>query len=135
VKYVVFWNNHADSLIYTSTDHNPADTLKVIVPNLNEYSYSFTVYSYDGQGNRSIPIDINNVKVYGPSYQSGLVNRAYKAANPYTVSADGNVTLNFYKIDTASETFSFAHNTSTTIRYTNRSGQVVQKFLYRDSTI
>ncbi|HTD41791.1 MAG TPA: DUF4998 domain-containing protein [Mucilaginibacter sp.] len=134
-KYVIFWNNRADSLVYTSADHNPADTLKVIIPNLNEYSYSFTVYSYDAQGNRSIPLDINNVKVYGPSYQSGLVNRAYKVANPYTVSANGNVTLNFYKIDTASETFSFAHNTSTTIRYTNRSGQVVEKFLYRDSTI
>ncbi len=135
IKYVIFWNNHADSLVYASTDHNPADTLKVIVPNLNEYSYSFTVFSYDALGNKSIPLDINNVKVYGPSYQSGLVNRAYKVANPYTVSPNGNVTLNFYKIDTASESFSFAHNTSTTIRYTNRSGQAVQKLLYRDSSI
>ncbi|MDB5022909.1 MAG: hypothetical protein JWP78_664 [Mucilaginibacter sp.] len=135
VKYVVFWNNRADSLVYTSADHNPADTLKVIIPNLNEYSYSFTVYSYDGQGNKSIPLDINNVKVYGPNYQAGLVNRAFKVTNPYTVSANGDVTLNFYKIDTAGETFSFAHNTSTTIRYTNRSGQAVQKLLYRDSTI
>jgi hypothetical protein len=135
VKYVIFWNNHADSLVYTSPDHNPADTLKVIIPNLNEYSYSFTVFSYDGQGNKSIPLDINNVKVYGPSYQLGLVNRAFKVNNPYTVSTTGNVTLNFYPIDTAGESFSFAHNTSTTIRYTNRSGQAVQKFLYRDSSI
>lgn len=134
-KYVIFWNNRADSLVFSSTNHNPTDTLKVIVPNLNEYSYSFTVYSYDGQGNKSIPIDINNVKVYGPNYQSGLVNRAFKVANPYTVSPDGNVTLNFYKIDTASETFSFAYNTSTTVRYTNRDGQAVQKLLYRDSSI
>src|SRR5437879_4801785 len=135
VKYIIFWNNKADSLVYPSTNHNPADTLRVIVPNLNEYSYSFTVYSYDAKGNRSIPLDINNVKVYGPGYQSGLVNRAYKVSNPYTISANGDVTLNFYKIDTASESISFAHNTSTTIRYTNRNGQTVEKLLYRDSVI
>src|SRR6266403_3381810 len=70
VKYVVFWNNHADSLVYASADHNPADTLHVVVPNLSEYSYSFTVYSYDAQSNKSIPLNINNVKVYGPGYQS-----------------------------------------------------------------
>jgi hypothetical protein len=135
VKYVIFWNNKADSLTFTSSDHNPADTLKVIVPKLNEYSYSFVVYSYDGKGNRSIPLNINNVKVYGPNYQSGLVNRAYKASSPYTLSPANDVTLNFYKIDTASESFSFAHNISTTIRYTNKSGLVVTKLLYRDSTI
>jgi len=135
VKYVIIWNNNADSLVYPSTDHNPADTLKVIIPNLNEYSYSFTVYSYDAKGDRSIPLDINNVKVYGPNYQSGLVNRAYKVSNPYTVTTAGNVILNFYPIDTAGETFSFAHNKSTTIRYTNRSGVAVQKLLYRDSSI
>jgi hypothetical protein len=134
-KYVVYWNDGADSLVYPSQDHNPADTLKVTIPGLNEYSYSFTVYSYDNKGNKSIPLDINNVKVYGPSYQSGLVNRAYKVDNPYTVSPSGNVTLNFYPIDTASETFSFAHNTSTTIEYTNRSGKVVDKYLFRDSVI
>jgi len=135
VKYVIFWNNKADSLTYASADHNPADTLKVIIPNLNEYTYSFTVFSLDASGNRSIPKNINNVKVYGPNYQAGLVNRPYKVSNPYTVDASGNVTLNFYKLDTASESLSFAHNTSTTIRYTNRSGQAVQKLLYRDSSI
>jgi len=135
VKYVIFWNNNADSLVYTSSDHNPADTLKVIVPDLNEYTYSFTVYSYDGSGNKSIPLAINNVKVYGPNYQSVLANRPYNASNPYTVSSSGNVTLNFHKLDTGSEWRSFAYNTSTTIRYTNRIGQVVQKILYRDSTI
>src|ERR1700753_2333652 len=41
VKYVIVWNNKADSLVYNSSDHNPADTLRVIVPNLSEYSYSF----------------------------------------------------------------------------------------------
>ncbi|MDB5123203.1 MAG: hypothetical protein JWP94_1332 [Mucilaginibacter sp.] len=135
VKYMIFWNNKADSLTFTSSDHNPADTLKVIVPKLNEYSYSFVVYSYDAKGNKSIPLNINNVKVYGPNYQSGLLNRAYKASSPYTLSPANDVTLNFYKIDTASESFSFARNISTTIRYTNKSGLVVTKLLYRDSTI
>jgi len=134
VKYVIYWNNKADSLIYTSSDHNPADTIKVIVPGLNEYSYSFVVYSYDASGNRSIPFDINNVKVYGPNYQASLINRPYNVVTPYVVSAAGDVTLNFYGLDTASETLSFAHNVSTTVRYTNRTGQAQQRTFRRDST-
>jgi len=134
VKYVIYWNNKADSMTYTSSDHNPADTLKVIVPGLNEYTYSFVVYSYDANGNKSIPLDINNVKVYGPSYQASLINRPYNVTIPYTVSDAGDVTLNFYKLDTASESFSFAHNVSTTVRYTDRAGQQVQRTFYRDST-
>lgn len=133
VKYVVYWNNKVDSLVYTSSDHNPADTLKVIVPSLAEYAYSFIVYSVDGSGNKSIPKEIDNVKVYGPNYQASLVNRGFKVANPYSVSANGNVTLNFYPLDTALESLSFAHNISTTVSYTNRSGVATQKTFYRDS--
>lgn len=135
VKYVIIWNNKADSLVFNSSDHNPADTLRVIVPNLSEYSYSFTVYSLDASGNRSVPLDVNNVKVYGPSYQAGLVNRSYNVTNPYAVNAAGDVTLYFYHIDTASETFSFAHNISTTLRYTDKNGNPATKELHRDSVI
>ncbi|PWK80036.1 uncharacterized protein DUF5000 [Mucilaginibacter oryzae] len=116
-RYVVYWNNKADSIVYTSDNHNPSDSLTVIVPNLNEYIYSFTMFSYDAKGNRSVPRDINNVKVYGPVYQSGLSNRNYNLANPYGISADGKVKLNFNLMDTA------AHNVFTDIKYTNKAGQ------------
>ena len=115
-RYVIYWNNKADSIVYTSSDHNSSDSLTVIVPNLNEYIYSFTVFSFDAKGNRSIPLDINNVKVYGPIYQSGLSNRGYDVLTPYTISADGKLKLNFLKVDTST------HNVFTDIKYTNKAG-------------
>lgn len=133
-KYVIYWNNKADSMLFTSTDHNPADTLRVVIPGLNEYSYSFVVYSLDAKGNRSIPLDVNNVKVYGPNYQSGLVNRTVNGANPYTVTTDGNVTLHFTPIDTAAERFSYAYNIATDITYTNRQGKQSQTHLSPKAT-
>lgn len=126
-KYVIYWNNKADSLVVNSTNHDPADSITAIIPGLSEYIYSFTIFSYDNKGNRSVPLDINNVKVYGPVYQSGLLNRVYNAANPFTVTQDGNVKLNFLQSDTASL------NVSTVIKYTNRDGVVVEKNLEPDS--
>ncbi|MBD1384676.1 hypothetical protein IDJ75_05250 [Mucilaginibacter rigui] len=126
-RYVIYWNNKTDSLVVNSTNHNTADSITAIIPNLNEYIYSFTIFSYDAKGNRSIPLDINNVKVYGPVYKSGLTNRVYNAANPSTVSANGNVRLNFLQVDTLSI------NVSTIIKYTNRAGIETEKMLQPDS--
>ncbi|TFF39333.1 hypothetical protein E2R66_05770 [Mucilaginibacter psychrotolerans] len=126
-KYVVYWNNKADSLTLTSSNHNTSDSLTAVIPGLNEYIYSFTIYSYDAKGNRSIPLDINNVKVYGPIYQSGLLNRTIDAANPFTVSENGNIRLNFLSRDTS------VVNVGTDIKYTNRSGVEVVKQLKPDS--
>jgi hypothetical protein len=126
-RYVIYWNNKSDSLVVNSTNHNTADSITAIIPNLSEYIYSFTIYSYNNKGNRSIPLDINNVKVYGPAYQSGLINRVYDAANPFTVNQNGNVILNFLTADTASI------NVSTIVKYTNRNGLVTEKMLDPDS--
>lgn len=126
-RYVIYWNNRADSVVYNSTDHNIAHTLKVVIPNLNEYIYSFTIFSYDAAGNKSVPLDINNVKVYGPIYRSGLVNRGYDAATPFIVATNGNVKLNFLAKDTT------ILNVGTIIRYTNKLGVVTDKNLSPDS--
>lgn len=120
-KYAIYWNNKADSMIVNATTHNLSDTVKVIIPNLLEYVYSFTVYSVDGSGNRSIPLSINNVRVYGPVYQSRLLNRAYDPVTPYVINANGSVTLNFITPDTVTI------NVSTDIKYTNTSGVIVDK--------
>ncbi|HKO82570.1 MAG TPA: DUF4998 domain-containing protein [Chitinophagaceae bacterium] len=114
-KYVVYWNNKADSTVITSAN---ADTVKVLIPNLNEYVYSFTIYSYDAKGNSSIPLTVNNAKVYGPLYTGGLLNRGYNAGTPYVVNADGSVQLNFNTPDTI--------NITTSIKYTNQAGNMVE---------
>ncbi|MDH7460970.1 DUF4998 domain-containing protein [Chitinophagaceae bacterium 26-R-25] len=118
-KYIIYWNNKADSAFVNANTHKPSDTMRVMISNLKEYSYAFTIYSIDGQGNRSIPLEINNVKVYGPLYKAGLLNRPYNADNPSKVNDDGTVTLNFNKADTI--------NIATVIEYTNTSNVVTKK--------
>ncbi|MCW3108286.1 MAG: hypothetical protein JWQ09_2792 [Segetibacter sp.] len=123
-KYVVYWNNKADSLLFTPS--TSSDTVKVLISNLQEYVYSFTIYSLDGAGNRSIPLEINNSRVYGKLYAGGLLNRGYKASNPYVLNSDGSVTLNFNTPDTI--------NISTAIKFTNNAGNIVVRQLSPDSS-
>jgi hypothetical protein len=113
-KYVVTWNNGASSMEVPATSSDPAELITVVVPNLNEYVYAFHITSYDKNGNKSVGIELNNVRVYGPTYVSTLLNRSYNAANPYEFNQDGSLKLNFNRRDTM--------NLSTTIRYTNTSG-------------
>jgi hypothetical protein len=124
--YAIFLNNKRDSITMDATTHSPSDTIIAYIPNLEEYVYSFTIYSYDKKGNRSIPHDINNVKVYGPLYVANLLNRPYHAVTPYVVNGNGSVTLNFVAPDTI--------NIATTIKYTNTSNAVIEKQLHPDSS-
>lgn len=120
-KYVVYWNNNADSVVVNATTHDPLDTVKVIIPDLKEYSYTFTVFSYDKQGHRSVPVNVSNVRVFGPLYQSGLLNRPYNATDPYLLKTDGSLQLNFNVPDTI--------NISTVIKYVNKSDVTIEKQL------
>ena len=120
-KYLIYWNNNADSLIVPATTHQPLDTVRVIIPNLSEYAYTFRVYSLDGKGRKSIPIEVPNIRVYGPLYQGGLLNRPFDAVNPYVLNTDGSVQLNFNTPDTI--------NVNTIIKYTNNSNVATEKTL------
>jgi len=113
VKYVVFYNKK-DSTVVNIT--SKTDSVTALIPNLEEFVYSFTIYSYDAKGNKSIPKLVNNVKVYGPTYTTGLLNRAYNAANPYVAYANGEVELNFNAPDTI--------NITTKVKYTTTSNVV-----------
>jgi hypothetical protein len=113
-RYVILWNSGRDSLLLNATNHDPADSVVVSIPNLQEYVYSFHILTYDKDNNASVGQDINNVRVYGPAYQSTLLNRGYDNSKPYTLNADGSVDLNFLKADTG--------NVGTTINYTTNAG-------------
>jgi hypothetical protein len=123
-KYVIYYNNKVDSQIVNV--NSKTDSIRAVIKGLSEYTYSFTIYSFDAKGNKSIPTEVNNVKVYGPVYISTLLNRGYDAANPYSVSKEGYVTLNFIKPDTI--------NIGTSIKYTNRAGQTKTLVLKADSS-
>lgn len=125
-KYIVYWNNNADSLVINAVSHSPSDTVKCIINNLLEYTYTFFIYSYDSSGNRSVTTEISNAKVYGPIYRSGLHNRPVNTSNPSVVNPDGSATLHFLPlIDTI--------NITTTIKYTNNTGATVTSLLSPDS--
>lgn len=125
IKYLVTWNNGQDSVVVPASSHNPDDTVKVSIPGLSEYVYSFVVRSYDNKGNISIGREINNVRVYGSAYSSTLLNRNVNTANPYLYTDNGVLTLFFAKTDSS--------NVSTIIHYTNTSNAAEQKMLHPDS--
>ncbi len=120
-KYIVYWNNKADSVVVPATRVSGQDSISTIIPNLFEYTYSFTVHAIDTKGNRSIPLDLNNVKIYGAVYRGGLINRFPDNVNPYEVQPNGDVLLRFAATDTS--------NVGTTITYTNNNNQQATAFL------
>jgi len=126
-KYIVYWNNKADSVIISALSHKTSDTVRCLIDHLSEYSYTFFIYSYDSAGNKSVVTEIDNAQVYGPIYQLSLHNRLINTANPYVVNPDGSVVLNFLPpIDTI--------NITTRIKYTNTSGSTVFTEIPKDSS-
>lgn len=114
-KYVVYWNNNADSVVVNATSHNPQDTVKCIINNLAEYTYTFFINSFDAAGNKSVVKEISNARVYGSIYKRGLYNRLPNPAGLYTYYADGSVRLNFIAPDTI--------NIATVITYRNAANE------------
>lgn len=126
IKYVIYWNNNIDSMKVDAGSHDPLDTVKIIVPDLKEGTYNFSVYAIDAGANRSINTHINGVRVYGPIYLSGMFNRGYNADTPYKVNfANGNVQLKFNAPDSI--------NLKTVIKYTDNSGKQNAVILRPDS--
>jgi hypothetical protein len=117
-KYRIYWNNFRDSLEVASSSHSPGDTVFTVIDNLQEYTYSLFVYSLDAKGNRSIPVEIQNARVYGNTYRNSLMNRYVNSADPYEFLDDaGNeITLNFLVPDST--------NAVTHLRYINTADEV-----------
>ncbi|MCD8739995.1 hypothetical protein LT679_05230 [Mucilaginibacter roseus] len=123
-RYIVYWNNRADSQIVNITEKK--DTISTVISGLREYVYSFTIFSFDAKGNKSIAKEVNNVKVYGPIYNGTLLNRAYDVENAFNINRDGSVKLNFITPDTI--------NITTKIKYTTNAGETKTAQLSPDSS-
>lgn len=110
--YRIFWNNRSDSLELPSKSTKPYDTVRAYIPSLAEGSYSFSVYAYDRNGNRSVPRDVPVAKAYGSRYISNLYNRQLRSAKPGEYISADTLQLNFNIPDTI--------NISTEIRFINQ---------------
>lgn len=54
-------------------DNRESDTMRIIIPDLEEASYLFQIVSYDNYGNTSIPVEIEE-QVFGENYEQSLLN-------------------------------------------------------------
>ncbi|RQP07512.1 DUF4998 domain-containing protein [Parapedobacter defluvii] len=113
--YIVRWNNGINSMEVEATTHDPGDSISVVIPDLNEYVYSFTITAYDTEGNTSVGQELNNVRVYGSTYRSLLLNRGYNVSHLYDELENGDIILHFNRRDTLSA--------GTEIVYTDNSNQ------------
>jgi len=108
VKYVIYWNDRADSVIVSPTATR--GLLKTTIGGLKEQSYNFEIVSFDKKGNSSIEV-LKSGKAYGTTYESELLTRGVSIGNTLA-----GLELSFSGAETS--------NTSTEISYTNTSGQM-----------
>lgn len=108
VKYIIYWNDRADSVI--ALPDVKSGIIKTIIPGLKEQSYNFEIVSKDKVGNSSLEV-LKTGKAYGAVYESGLLNRAVTITS---IQAGLQLKLS------GAETF----NVSTEVTYTNTSGKL-----------
>lgn len=82
----IYWNNKLDSVEANVSHTTGKDTVNLIVPDLAEGNYNFTVVTFDEEGHQSVTFNGSGI-VYGDSYISSITNRTLKTV---TQSQDGN---------------------------------------------
>lgn len=110
-KAKIYWNNKSDSLDMVLKRQYDVDTINVILSPIAEGAYSFDIYTFDDEGNKSIKVSTTG-QVYGERYISSLLPRPVKSA----LYSDGKVAITWGSADT--------HVTGTEIRYTDAGGTV-----------
>jgi hypothetical protein len=75
----MYWNNKSDSAIFPASITGQTDTVRFQLDNMREGTYAFTVYTFNGNGRRSVSREITG-KVYGDTYESMLLIRLIKDA-------------------------------------------------------
>ncbi|SMD01886.1 DUF4998 domain-containing protein [Pedobacter nyackensis] len=107
-KYIIYWNDRADSVIVLPTAGQ--GIMKTIIPGLKEQSYNFEIVSVDKMGNSSLEV-LKSGKAYGTTYESELLTRGVTIGNTLA-----GLELNF----STPETF----NVETEVKYTNALGNI-----------
>jgi hypothetical protein len=75
----IYWNYDADSSVVQINATGNTDMVSATLTNMPEGPYSFTIYTFDRQSNRSVPVNVTG-KVYGDSYEKTLLNKLLKSA-------------------------------------------------------
>ncbi|UII21459.1 DUF4998 domain-containing protein [Fulvivirga ligni] len=72
---LIYWNNRNDSLRVPFESTSGADSISVIINDLEEQFYVFEIYTFDDDNNISIPANAAG-RVYGDNYNSLIINRS-----------------------------------------------------------
>ncbi len=72
----IFWNYNTDSVEIPIQASGKEDTITTYLTDLEERVYTFTIFTYDNKGNKSIPINVIG-QSYGDVYSSSLLARSY----------------------------------------------------------
>lgn len=120
-KIMVYWNNKADSMAFNYAKVKDTDSLNLIIPNLEEKSYIFDIYTVNNVGNRSIKVSVAGTS-YGKLYRDNLAPRTSKG-----FSFDGKILKSIWLAADALEK-------GTQISYTTESNTTAILFLPKDST-
>lgn len=87
----IFWNKNADSLVYDIKRGVTGNVFEQTFP-MPESITTFTVYTYDAAGNRSVPVYVVG-KSFGDAYRRSLTNR-FITSLTYTPEKDS-TTINW----------------------------------------
>ena len=120
-KVLVYWNNRADSLVFDYSKAEDLDSLNLVIPNLEEKSYIFDIYTFNTLGNRSIKVPIAGT-AYGDLYREKLIPRINNGFD-----FDGNQLKTLWLTADALER-------GTEIRYTTVTSGITTVFLSPDSS-
>lgn len=72
---IIYWNNKKDHIDIPFNNEELGVEQCIYIDNLNEEAYTFEIFTFDKDGNRSVASEANGT-VYGDKYRTTLVNRA-----------------------------------------------------------
>ena len=97
-KFRVYWNDGLDSLETSIIRKGRVDTIKQIISNLPEGPKTFTIRTYDDQGNRSIPMTITG-NVYGANFQKSVDERGNRTVLSSILNTGGAAEISWANVD------------------------------------
>lgn len=143
--YMLYWNNNKDSASVSSTDIDADSTYRYIITGLPEYVQGFRIETVNDRGGRSIGQDINSVRVFGPYYQSSLINRKLNdlkyfdtdSVRLYFLPVDSTVVyskLRYRRSDGGADSIRFMEDSVTLPSYMVGSKPTIQSYYLPEAT-
>ncbi len=96
VSYIVYWNNNRDSATIPASATQADGVYRYLISGLPEYTQAFKIIAVNDRGYRSIGQDLNGVKIFGPFYNSSLINQKLNSRRYFGTDS---VRLYFGKLD------------------------------------